>query len=573
VSSHLTISYTSKTAAGSAPAVSPAAGESAADGPLGFLAALLDQLVAGAKPATEEASVAGTENTIPGLLDIALDSTTETRTSSASDSQSPIADLTGLLGAMQAQLDNGESPSADQLKRLSDRIEALSAAPGGTGAPALASDLDGQLLALSESLAATAPALAQDLEALATQSASNASASEGDDAGTIADIIRALLGQTDASLDETTGSRSAATPQDQLLQILSSLGLSAQSATGTASDAPASPSSVPPDLLRLSTQLTKLSSELGALAPDLAKKLDAVATRLVSADADPTLLAQLGSAASDQDGASLDKLVQSLLDTKPVPAAAPAGPTIAATAKLEVPAAIMPAKAVEPQPLAPPTAATTAELTLAAAAEPAADPALAKIETKAAAIVVDATKPDPAKADTTAATQPQPVAPIASATTPRALPAPYQPVANPINMGQMAFEMVRQVHQGTSRFTIRLDPPELGRVDVRMQVDQTGTINARLTVERAETLDLFQRDQRSLERALAQAGLDSSKTNLEFSLRQNPFANMSGDQRSSQQHFSGNPRFMAAEQNASAPTPSISLYRGTASAGGVNILA
>ena len=58
----------------------------------------------------------------------------------------------------------------------------------------------------------------------------------------------------------------------------------------------------------------------------------------------------------------------------------------------------------------------------------------------------------------------------------RALPAAYQPVANPINMGQVAFEMVRQVHQGTSRFTIRLDPPELGRVDVKMHVDNTGTV-------------------------------------------------------------------------------------------------
>jgi flagellar hook-length control protein FliK len=167
--------------------------------------------------------------------------------------------------------------------------------------------------------------------------------------------------------------------------------------------------------------------------------------------------------------------------------------------------------------------------------------------------------------------QPQPLPPTTHA---RVLPAAYQPVANPINMGQVAFEMVRQVHQGTSRFTIRLDPPELGRVDVRMQVDPSGTVNARLTVERVETLDMFQRDQRSLERALAQAGLDTARTNLEFSLRQNPFGNMpGGDHRQHQHSGSSGPQFSLAATEEASPAPAVTLYRGIASAGGVNIFA
>jgi flagellar hook-length control protein FliK len=144
-------------------------------------------------------------------------------------------------------------------------------------------------------------------------------------------------------------------------------------------------------------------------------------------------------------------------------------------------------------------------------------------------------------------------------------------------MGQVAFEMVRQVHQGTSRFTIRLDPPELGRVDVKMHVDNTGAVNARLTVDRAETLDLFQRDRQSLERALAQAGLDTSKTNLEFSLRQNnqnPFAGMmGGDQRQQNSGYGNASRFALAGNDDGAIAPAVTLYRGTASAGGVNIFA
>jgi flagellar hook-length control protein FliK len=139
-------------------------------------------------------------------------------------------------------------------------------------------------------------------------------------------------------------------------------------------------------------------------------------------------------------------------------------------------------------------------------------------------------------------------------------------------MGQVAFEMVRQIHQGQSRFAIRLDPPELGRVDVKMQVDAAGGVSARLVVERPETLDLFQRDQRTLERALAQAGLDSSRTSLEFSLRQNPFGSSAGDHQ--QQHQSGRAaRFTLDEAGDLPAIPAITLYRGNISAGGVNIFA
>jgi len=108
----------------------------------------------------------------------------------------------------------------------------------------------------------------------------------------------------------------------------------------------------------------------------------------------------------------------------------------------------------------------------------------------------------------------------------------------------------------------------------RILTEYTGTVSARLTVDRAETLDLFQRDRQSLERALSQAGLDTSKTNLEFSLRQqnhNPFAGLMGDQRQNQSGYGNAPRFAVA--NDEAAMPAVTLYRGTASAGGVNIFA
>jgi len=83
----------------------------------------------------------------------------------------------------------------------------------------------------------------------------------------------------------------------------------------------------------------------------------------------------------------------------------------------------------------------------------------------------------------------------------------------------LAVEIAKGFANGKTSFDIRLDPPELGRVDVRMHIDGDGKVHTHLTVERAETLDLLQRDARGLEKALQQAGLDSDKGGLTFSLR------------------------------------------------------
>jgi flagellar hook-length control protein FliK len=84
----------------------------------------------------------------------------------------------------------------------------------------------------------------------------------------------------------------------------------------------------------------------------------------------------------------------------------------------------------------------------------------------------------------------------------------------------LAVEIATQAHAGKNHFEIRLDPPELGRIDVRLHVDRDGNVSSRLVVDRADTLDLLKRDQPSLERALQQAGLKTSDNAMEFSLRQ-----------------------------------------------------
>lgn len=149
----------------------------------------------------------------------------------------------------------------------------------------------------------------------------------------------------------------------------------------------------------------------------------------------------------------------------------------------------------------------------------------------------------------------------------RPMQAAYQ--APQINMQQLAFQIARQFQAGNSRFQIRMDPPELGRIDVRMKVDAHGAIHASLAVDRPETLDMLRHDSRLLERALQQAGLDQAKTNLEFSLRQN---NSGGEQDgSNQQSAQGeSPLSVPVEETIPVSAP-LNAYRGTASPGGLNL--
>ena len=99
-----------------------------------------------------------------------------------------------------------------------------------------------------------------------------------------------------------------------------------------------------------------------------------------------------------------------------------------------------------------------------------------------------------------------------------ATPTPMQ--SPPVPVAGLAVEIAAQSLAGKNRFEIRLDPPELGRIDVRLEIDNDGHVKSRLIVERSETLDMLRRDAPQLERALQQAGLKTADNALEFSLRQ-----------------------------------------------------
>ena len=88
------------------------------------------------------------------------------------------------------------------------------------------------------------------------------------------------------------------------------------------------------------------------------------------------------------------------------------------------------------------------------------------------------------------------------------------------NLPALAVEISAKSQSGAKQFDIRLDPPELGRVEVRLSIDATGKASAHLSADQPQTLNLLQKDAPVLARALREAGLDVSQDGLNFSLRQ-----------------------------------------------------
>jgi chemotaxis protein MotD len=103
-----------------------------------------------------------------------------------------------------------------------------------------------------------------------------------------------------------------------------------------------------------------------------------------------------------------------------------------------------------------------------------------------------------------------------------ATPAPSNP-PTAVPLTGLAIEIAARAQTGRNRFEIRLDPPELGRIHVHLDVDNSGHVTSHLVVDRVETLDALRRDAADLERALQQAGLKTSDSGLQFSLRDQSF--------------------------------------------------
>ncbi len=121
-------------------------------------------------------------------------------------------------------------------------------------------------------------------------------------------------------------------------------------------------------------------------------------------------------------------------------------------------------------------------------------------------------------AQTAGAIQPQLPA-AATAAAPAAALTATAATSAAVPLSGLALEIAASAKNGKSSFEIRLDPAELGRIDVRIDVDRNGQMTSHLTVEKPETLSMLQQDAPQLQRALDNAGFKTGDGGLQFSLR------------------------------------------------------
>lgn len=115
---------------------------------------------------------------------------------------------------------------------------------------------------------------------------------------------------------------------------------------------------------------------------------------------------------------------------------------------------------------------------------------------------------------------PPPVLPPTPAAPPAAPLGPAIAQAAPLPLAAVPMAIAAQAIAGEQRFEIRLDPAELGRVEVTLAIDREHGVRTHLVVERPETLHLLRNDLSRLEQALTDTGLKSDPGSISFSLQQ-----------------------------------------------------
>ncbi|AGH98454.1 flagellar hook-length control protein FliK [Micavibrio aeruginosavorus] len=73
-------------------------------------------------------------------------------------------------------------------------------------------------------------------------------------------------------------------------------------------------------------------------------------------------------------------------------------------------------------------------------------------------------------------------------------------------------------NNGDSTLSMRMDPPDLGKLEVHVRFSKDKTMKAHMVIEKPETFLMLQRDSSALERSLQEAGIDTGNGGLSFEL-------------------------------------------------------
>jgi flagellar hook-length control protein FliK len=167
----------------------------------------------------------------------------------------------------------------------------------------------------------------------------------------------------------------------------------------------------------------------------------------------------------------------------------------------------------------------------------------------------------------------------APATAQNALPASAAastPVADPMisaRAGQLGHalgvEIARKVDAGEDTLRVRLNPVELGRVEVTLAFDDRGNLRATMRAESQHALDLLRQDAPDLGRALDSAGIRADSQSFRFESRSDGNGSSSMGGQSGQHQPRGNGRHAFNDEPETA-TPA---YRAIRNDGQVDLLA
>ncbi|GAA4217437.1 hypothetical protein GCM10022253_16010 [Sphingomonas endophytica] len=121
-----------------------------------------------------------------------------------------------------------------------------------------------------------------------------------------------------------------------------------------------------------------------------------------------------------------------------------------------------------------------------------------------------------ARVDVAQASPAAPAAPVPP--TPSAAPA-AEPTASaaPGRLGHdIGVHIARHVADGREQLTVRLNPANMGRVDVRLSFTDEGHLHAAVRADNPAALDMLRRDAPDLGRALADAGISTDLSSFSF---------------------------------------------------------
>jgi flagellar hook-length control protein FliK len=147
--------------------------------------------------------------------------------------------------------------------------------------------------------------------------------------------------------------------------------------------------------------------------------------------------------------------------------------------------------------------------------------------------------------------QPGSTSPIAGFEAPRpasdALSTPVARAPHGAAAMQIAQSITRNFNGKSASFEVRLDPAELGRVDVKISVDHDKRVTASVSADSPQTLTDLRGAARDIERALNEAGLDLAQDGLSFDLNQ---------RQANDDKFDGSP-YAAAKDETSSETATL----------------